>query len=142
MRALYANALANKQLLHTCGRARQETRVAGSQKAQALRSETVYIFQGANRLDDGSLVNLRWQGKLHQDSVHSRICIELVDQIEESCLDGIGRQFVKPAFQTGLFTGFALLADIDLAGRILADKYSRQSRTQGMLPCKEGRGSR
>ena len=72
---------------------------------------------------------MRGQRQLDEDAVDRRIGIEPVDQLEQFRLAGVGGQPVLEAQHPGLERRLALVADIDGAGRILADQHHGKARS-------------
>ena len=77
------------------------------------------------------LVDLLRQRQLHEDAVDRWVGVEPVDQRQQIGLAGVGGQAVLEALHPGLDRRLALVADIDLARRILADQHDRQARARG-----------
>jgi len=77
-------------------------------------------------------------GNCTQDAVHRRIGVQRAYQLEQIILRNIRRQSVlERGHARGLRLGM-LAADIDFAGRIVADQHDREPRRQAMLtldPC-------
>ncbi len=60
------------------------------------------------------------QRQLHENAVHVGIVVEIVDQLEQVPLAGLGRQLVLVGIHAGLDGLLALAAHVDLARRVLA----------------------
>ena len=67
------------------------------------------------------------QRQLDKDAIHRGIGIELFNQRNQIGLGRFGRQLVFKAGHTGFNRLLALVADIDLAGRIIADQHHGQT---------------
>ena len=57
-----------------------------------------------------------------------RVGVEPGDQVQELTQAGVSWKFVQPAGHADLFARLALAADIDLAGRVVADQDRGQPR--------------
>jgi hypothetical protein len=82
--------------------------------------------------DDLGLQRFR-QRQLHQNAVHRGIAIELRDQPQQIALRNIGRQPVLKRIHAGGLRLRMLAADIDFAGRIVANEHHREPRNKVML---------
>ncbi len=71
--------------------------------------------------------------------MHLGIRVQARDEPEQVILSCLSRQFMQPAVNAGLFTGFALVAHIDLAGGIVADQDRGQPRSNAAQLDKSGR---
>ena len=69
----------------------------------------------------------RRQGELNEDAVDRGIGVEPVDRGQEPVLVGVGGQSHDRAVHPGGLAGILLVADIDLAGGIVADQDDRQA---------------
>ena len=92
------------------------------------RVEAVDVLQRVDPLDDRPLVDLRRQGKLDEDAVDRRVGVEPVDR----------RRAARPGWSSagsrsdvavhpGGLAGVLLVADVDLAGRVVADEDDGQA---------------
>ena len=84
-------------------------------------------FSGIDRFEHAPFVDLLRQRQLHQDAVDGRVAVQPVDQSQKFLGRGLGRRAMKLAGNAGLLAGFLLVADIDLAGRVLAHQHGRQA---------------
>ena len=80
------------------------------------------------------------QGQLHEDAVHCRIGVELAHQLHELVLRRVGRQGVGHTFDSHLLGRLALVANVDLGGRIFANEHDVQGRSTS-ISVDEGRNS-
>ena len=72
------------------------------------------------------------QGKLHQDTVNIVTLVQSAHHLQQLfCGDGIGRRKLF-AVDAELFTGFDLVADVNLRGRIVSGENHSES---GALAC-------
>ena len=67
--------------------------VAIAQAAGVHGVKAIHIFLGQNGIYYQSLINMLWQGQLHQDTVHRGVSIEFVQLIEERLLGSCPRAF-------------------------------------------------
>src|SRR5207245_1603757 len=66
---------------------------------------------------------------LDQDAVDPFVGVEPADQVEDRREIGIARQAVLEGRDPGLRAGARLAAHIDLAGRVVADQYGSEPRS-------------
>ena len=71
------------------------------------------------------------QRQLHQNAMHALVRVELLDQQQELFRRRFGGQAVQAAGQAVLLAGFLLVADVDLACRIVA---TRTAARHGLTP--------
>ncbi len=121
------------QHLHAAiGRAGPEAGQAGHERTGAGDVKTVHILGGRDRLDHLLRIDVRGQGKLHQDAVDGGVGIERLHACQQFGL-GHGR---GPALQhrmhAGVFAGLDLVAHIDLRGRVLAHQDHGQARCDAL----------
>jgi hypothetical protein len=76
--------------------------------------------------------------KLDQDSVNGRIGIQGADNGQQVFLADIRRQPVRFGVHAGCEGLLSLVADIDLAGRVLADQDHRETRDKPMVCLQTG----
>ena len=60
--------------------------------------------------------------------MHGGVGVQLVDQLEQIGLAGLGRQSDDVAVHAGRSDGVLLVADVDPARRVVADQHDRQPR--------------
>jgi hypothetical protein len=65
---------------------------------------------------------------LHEDAVHARIVVQLVDQGKQLRLRRSVGEAVQAALHADFFAVAALVADVDLAGRIVAHEHGGERR--------------
>ncbi len=101
---------------------------AGSHHWNALREasdvvgmEAVDILHRIDPLDDRGLLDLWRQRQLHQDAVDLRVAVEVIDEGEQRDLRGRGGQIVRDGADADLLAGAALVAHVNLRGRVMAD---------------------
>ena len=95
--------------------------------------EAIHVFVGIDGVDNGVGINLVWQRQLHQDSVHIRIRVQLIDQTQQFSFARSVRELMLKGFHAGLERLLALVAHIDLACRILAYQHDRQAGGESMI---------
>ena len=79
-------------------------------------------------MEHGAEIDVRGQGHLHEDGVDALLLVQLIDDGEQfGGGDGDGRR-VLLAVDAQVVAGFDLVADVDLAGRVLADEHDGQAR--------------
>ena len=88
--------------------------------------ETVNLLVGVDGVDHGIGIDLFRQRQLHQNTVDTVITVELLDKRDQLFLACASIEPVFDGFHPGGFSGLDLVADIDLAGRILTDQNNRQ----------------
>ena len=84
-------------------------------------------------LDDRHFVDVVGQRQLHEDAVHGRIVVQLIDQAQDFLFRGVGRQVVVARFNAGVFAAAALVPDVDLRCRVAADQNDGQARSWNAL---------
>ncbi len=127
MRPGNGDLVAEEQLLNAVGRAGEETGASLDDSSHVFRVEGVDILQGVHGQEDAVFVALLGQGQLHQDAVYGRIVVEVVDRVQELFGRGGGAQFVQFAADAAFFAGLALVAYVDLTGRVLAHQDRGQA---------------
>ena len=55
------------------------------------------------------------------------VLVELGDQLQQVFLRDVGGEAVELALDADFFAGLALVADVDFAGRIVADEHGREA---------------
>ena len=109
-------------------RARHEPRRTDREEADVERVKAVDVLQGIDPLDDGRLVDLLGQRQLHQDAVDRRIVVQSVDRGEQFGLGSRREAAERVPFIPAALQAASLVADVDLAGRIVADQHDGQAR--------------
>ena len=94
--------------------------------------EAVDILVRVDGVDDGLFLDVIGQGQLHQDAVHRPIGIQFGDEIEQVRLARVDVQSVLEALHAAGDGLLALVADIDLAGGILADENDGEAGRQAV----------
>ena len=90
--------------------------------------QPVNILLRTHRQQNGRLINLTWQRKLHQNPVDGIIAVQGLNRAEQllrRCLLG------QPNFATvdaKVLTSLDLVTNIDLGSRVVADQNRRQAR--------------
>jgi hypothetical protein len=92
--------------------------------------KAVDVFFRRDGVDDQIAVQVLWQGKLHEDAMHRRIGIELLDQRQQGRLVRIGGQLVLEGGHARLGGLLALVTHVDLTGRVLAYQHDREAGLQ------------
>jgi len=90
--------------------------------------EPVDVFPGINAFDDRSLVDLRRQRQLDEDAMHTGVGVEAIDDLDQLNLRHVGGKAQHVAIDAGGPARPFLVADVDLAGRDVADQNGRQAR--------------
>ncbi len=96
--------------------------------AHILRMKSVNILQRRDRIEHASGIDALRQRQLDEDAMHCRIDIELIDQREQLVGRRCVREAMQPAGESILLASFLLIANIDLTGRIFADKHGGKTR--------------
>ena len=96
--------------------------------ADILRMKAVNILARIDGVDDALRIDMLGQRQLHQDAVDPVVGIEPGDQRQQLGFAGCRRQVLLKALDAGSGRRLALVADIDLARRIVADQNSAKSR--------------
>ena len=89
--------------------------------------KAVDVLERVNPFDHGRLVDLPGQGQLHQDAMDRRIGVQAVDCGQELILGGLAGQPQDGPVHPGRLAGGLLVADVDLAGRIVAHQDDGQA---------------
>ena len=55
------------------------------------------------------------------------VLVQLGDELEQVVLRGVGRQAMELALDADLFARLALVADVDFAGRVVADEHGGEA---------------
>ena len=95
--------------------------------------EAVDILVRVDGVDDGLFLDVIGQGQLHQDAVDRPVGIQFGDETEQVCLRRVDVQPVLETFHAAGDRLFRLVADIDLAGGILADQHDREAGRQAVI---------
>ncbi len=101
--------------------------MAGGEQSNIFGMKCVDILQGIDASDNRFFINVSWQGKLHENAMYGGIRIEVADEVEKARLGNAGGKLMVKADHSRLFTGFSLVADVNVAGRVVADKNRRQT---------------
>ena len=94
----------------------------GAEQADIGNMEPVRVLRGRDGVDHEVFVQVAGQRQLHEDAMHSRVVVQLVDQRQQVRLRGIGVQLVLVRIHADFDGLLALVADVDLARRVLADQ--------------------
>ena len=89
--------------------------------------EAIHVFVRIDGVDDGVGINLIRQRQLHQDTVHIRIRVQLIDQAQQLGFARGVRELMLKGLHAGLERLLALVAHIDLTCRILAYQHDGQA---------------
>ena len=113
-------------------RARHERRQPGREPAGIHRMEAVDVLAGLDRLDHPRRVDLRWERQLDEDSVDALVGVEVgrpaaAARPRRSCRGKV----VREARHAGFGRRPVLRADINGAGRVLADQHGGEARAAG-----------
>jgi hypothetical protein len=87
---------------------------------------------GQGRVDGGDdrfRVDMFRQRQLHQNAMNLGVAVQVADYRQQFALRRFGGQAMRPGFHAYLFGGASLVADIDLARRILANQNGGESRS-------------
>ena len=84
--------------------------------------ETVHILHGREGIENGVLVNLRWEWELRQDAVEAWVGVELGDDAEEVRLGGVAGKADGLGEHAGFFASFRFRGDVAQRRRIVADE--------------------
>ena len=90
--------------------------------------EAVHVLFRHNGGQRGSLVQVRGQGQLHQNAVDGRIGVQGAYLTLQRLLGGILRHADGHGMHARLFAADALVAHINLAGRVVPHQNHRQAR--------------
>jgi len=90
--------------------------------------ETVDILCRVDRGDHPSRLDALGERQLHQDTIDPLVGVEPADQIEDRREIGIAGQAELEGCDPGLGAGPSFAADIDLAGRVVADQHCGETR--------------
>ena len=101
---------------------------ARHQSASAGDMKSVYIFSGADGLDDFLCIDMGRQRKLDQDAVDRSIVIECVDTLQQIGFTQCCVVFFEHGVKSSFFTRFNFVTHIHLTGGVLADQYNGESR--------------
>ena len=97
----------------------EQARVDGRQSVDVLARRDL-------RQHDG-LIDVVGKRHLDEDAVDLGVAIELGDERDELGLGDVGRELVVDRADPGLLAGLALVADVDVGGRVVADEDRRQA---------------
>ena len=104
-------------------RARTQHRALQHQPADVVRMKAVDVLARVDALGHSLRIDLLRQRQLDQDPVHRRVGIQLVDQRQQLVFRRVGRQVVRKRQHVRGFGEFALVAHVDLRGRVFADQH-------------------
>jgi hypothetical protein len=93
----------------------------------------VHVLGGAARAHDRVLVDVRGQRQLDEDPVDPGVGVQLADQVEQLAFRDRGVGAVVDRAHPDLLREAALVADVDLGGRVLADEDGGQARLAAVL---------
>ena len=131
--ALRVDLVLVEQLHDTRGRARHEIKIADHDLADINRMERVHVLLRINGVDDRLLGNMLRHRHLAQDARNCRALVQLCNQTEQFLLRGLFGKRVLLAVKAALLAGALLIADVNLARRIVADDNNRQTRRYTLL---------
>ena len=126
--ALRGDAGLLEQARHAVRRAGPHQRVAQRQPADVERMEAIDVLGRIDRLDDVAFVDVIGQRHLHQDAVDRVVGVHLLDQRQQLGLRGGVGQVVADRDDAAFLAGEALVAHVDLRGRIVAHQDDGQAR--------------
>src|SRR3989344_2969351 len=96
--------------------------IAINQLADIHRTKAIDVLFGKDGIPDGALVDLAWQGELHQNGMHALILVEFSDKPKQITLGCAFGQFeffgIDPYFPRLLFLG----THIRLGSGVIANK--------------------
>ena len=95
--------------------------------------EAVYIFFRANQCQSFLFIQVRRQGKLHQDAVNGIIFIHFLNGSFQGFLACIFAQNDRTGAKADLVAGILLITHINLAGRIIAYHDNTQTNILALL---------
>ena len=119
-------------------RAGHQPLAAGRQPAGVDDVKPVDILVRVDGVEHGGFGNMLRQRKLHQNAVDGRVVVQLLHEGEQRLLVGFRRQLVLEGFQSGFDGRPALVANIDLARRILADQHDGEAGRQAVFRLQDG----
>ena len=115
---------------------------AAPQTADILGVETVHVLCRIDCIDHALRVDMLRQRQLHQNAVDAVVGIEPGDQRQELGFADRRRQSFLKARNAGGGRRLALVADIDLARRVLADQHGAKPGCDARLGFQLGSGGR
>ncbi len=95
--------------------------------------KAIHILHGINGIQNRHFINLFGKRKLDQNAMDCRISVKPVNDIKDLNLSGRVLQSNFLGLHPGFLRCLALITDIDLACRILANQHDRKARRQPML---------
>ena len=95
--------------------------------------ERVDILARVNRIDDSLLADVLRHRHLTQNAADVLVVVQLADEREQFLLRGLLRQCILFGIDAALLAGALLVADIDLARRILTDDDNRKTRADAVF---------
>ena len=90
--------------------------------------EAVDVLRRVDGVDDEVGIEVLRQRQLDEDAVHRRVGVQPRDERQKIGLGGLGGQLVLEGRHPGLGRLLALVADVDLARRVLAHQHDRKPR--------------
>ena len=105
---------------------------AGEHMAGVDQVEAVHVLFRQDLRQGGVLVQVLRQRQLHQDAVDSGIVIQGVDGGFQLFLGGFRRHIDGAGIHADFRAAVALVADIDFAGRIVADQDDGQAGSKAL----------
>ena len=116
------------QNFHTPSRrARHQPRPVAHQHAHADRMKTVHILFRGHRFEHALRIDLRRQRKLHQNSIHIIVAVQIGNQLQHVIRCGVCWRCVQPARHTQLLACRHFTFYIQLRSGIFANQYRCQS---------------
>src|SRR3954465_13545572 len=94
-----------------------------NQLGDIFRMKAVYVFPWIQCPNDGSLVDLFWWRRLHQNAVHGWIGVQFLHLLQKFGLTGGGRQFDLHRVQAEVPAHLVLRSHVGAGCRIIAYQY-------------------
>ena len=98
--------------------------------------KAIDVLVGGDGIEHGLPLNMRRQGKLHQNSVDLGVRVQPVNEGQQLGLAGLRGQMMVGHVQAGGVAGLLFIANVDRGGRILADQHHGQTRANAGLSFK------
>ena len=131
--ALRVDAVLVQNLHDARRRARLEVKIADHDLADVDRMERIDILARIDRVDDSLLADVLRYRHLAQNAADVLVVVQLADEREQFLLCGLLRQCILFGIDAALLAGALLVADIDLARRILTDDDNRKTRADAVF---------
>jgi hypothetical protein len=76
--------------------------------------ETINVFAWVDTFKDSGGVKAGREGELNKNAIDGGVGVELVYEVEQLLLSGLGGEIMREGYESYFFTGFSLTPDVNL----------------------------